>query len=110
MCSLGCLTFGCLLRDLTTPPSLPQTFVDAEGLKAADLRHPNDPSLTCESLLPITPDFECWSNTYVQMQVLIGGVDREVCMGCGDRKVCQLLLLGAEVVDWLVRACWRRQR
>mmetsp|Transcript_11439 Transcript_11439/g.30298 ORF Transcript_11439/g.30298 Transcript_11439/m.30298 type:complete len:329 (-) Transcript_11439:408-1394(-) len=45
-----------------------QTFADAAALSAAELKHPNDPTLTCESLLPVMPDFNCWSNTYVQMQ------------------------------------------
>jgi len=45
-----------------------KTFEDAAALNASSLQHPTDPNLQCVSLLPVLPDFNCWSNTYVQLQ------------------------------------------
>jgi len=48
--------------------AIEKTFADAAELSTATLTHPTNPALTCVSLLPVLPDFNCWSNTYVQMQ------------------------------------------
>lgn len=44
------------------------TFNDAAALSASSLQHPNDPTLSCVSLLPLLPDFDCWPNSYVLLQ------------------------------------------
>ena len=45
-----------------------QTFTQAADITVADVRHPTNPALRATAVLPVLPDFRCWSNQYVQMQ------------------------------------------
>ena len=38
------------------------------ALSALQIKHPTDPSLVAEAVMPVMPDFDCWENSYVQMQ------------------------------------------
>ena len=44
------------------------TFTQAADITVADVRHPTNPALRATAVLPVLPDFRCWSNQYVQMQ------------------------------------------
>jgi len=47
--------------------SIEKSFDAAEALEPGKITHPTDKNLRAEAVMPIMPDFEGWSNSYVQM-------------------------------------------
>jgi len=45
-----------------------QSFADVEKLGCGQIKHPTNAALKAEAVLPVLPDFDCWENSYVQMQ------------------------------------------
>ena len=45
------------------------TAASPAALDAATLRHPKNPALRAEAVLPLAPDLDLWANSYVQVSI-----------------------------------------